>query len=72
MMDRTSNKKILMAVEKYELNSAAYTEDVVRGVMDNLLTKAAKITKKAESGTKFISHCPKNFKCNLLVRENRE
>ena len=54
-------KKILEAVEKYELNSAAYTEGAVRSVMDNFLTKVAKITKKDESEIKFISHRPKNF-----------
>ena len=71
MMDRTF-KKILKAVEKYELNSAVCTSAVGRGVMDNLVTKVAKVTKKNESEIKFISHCQTNFKCNLLVRGNRE
>ena len=65
-------KKILNAVEKYELNSAAYTEGVGRSVMHNLLTKVKNITKKDESEIKLFSHYRTNFKCNLLVRENRE
>ena len=62
-MDRTF-KKNLKAIEKYELNSTAYTEGVVWGVTDNLVTKVVKVTKKDESA--------KNFKCNWLVRENQE
>ena len=53
--------KILNAVDKYKLNSAAYTEGVIRGVMDNLLFKVTKITKKKDESGMKNSHCPKNF-----------
>ena len=65
-------KKISKAVEKYKLNSATYTEGIVIAVIDNLLSKIVKITKKVESEMKLITYCPKNLECNLLDRENRK
>ena len=63
-------KKKLKAVQKYELNSAACSEGIVRSVMDNVLTKDAKIIeKKNKNKKKFISHCPKNFKWYLIARK---
>ena len=64
-MDRTLKKKC-KALKKYNLNSAAYNEGVIGGVMDNLLTKFAKITKKKDkSKMKLIRVIvQKNFNIN--------
>ena len=71
MIDWTFKKNLKGRI-KVGLNSAAYTEGVVRGVLDNLLTAVARITKNDESEMNFVNHCPKNFECNLLVREYRD
>ena len=54
----------LKAVEKHELQSAAYTKNVVSGIMDKLFTRVATITNKEESEMKLMSHYRKNVKCN--------